>query len=156
MAKHMQHLKALREIAFDYGVGEHPDLASMARELSRSVYQNKPALAGDLLGSIASASDQQSQQRAEKPNIEKKYAVLGGSMFAGGMALAVYGFLHTKGGEFVAGEVSKESKTQLGGAGLAIAGAGGAVLYLGSQKSKRSASVTVGNGRIALSKRVSW
>ena len=33
-------------------------------------------------------------------------------MFAGGMALAVYGFLHTKGGEFVAGEVSKESKTQ--------------------------------------------
>ena len=48
MAKHMQHLKALREIAFDYGVGEHPDLASMARELSRSVYQNKPALAGDL------------------------------------------------------------------------------------------------------------
>jgi len=115
-----------------------------------------PALAGDLLGSIASASDQQSQQRAEKPNIEKKYAVLGGSMFAGGMALAVYGFLHTKGGEFVAGEVSKESKTQLGGAGLAIAGAGGAVLYLGSQKSKRSASVTVGNGRIALSKRVSW
>jgi predicted metal-dependent enzyme (double-stranded beta helix superfamily) len=48
MAKHMQHLKALREIAFDYGVGEHPDLASMARELSRSVYQNKPALVGDL------------------------------------------------------------------------------------------------------------
>lgn len=48
MAKHMQHLKALREIAFDYGVSEHPDLASMARELSCSVYQNKPALAGDL------------------------------------------------------------------------------------------------------------
>jgi len=48
MAKHMQHLKALREIAFDYGVGEHPDLATMARELSRTVYQNKQALVGDL------------------------------------------------------------------------------------------------------------
>ncbi len=48
MARHMQHLKALREIAFDHGVAEHPDLASMARELSRTVYQNKQALVGDL------------------------------------------------------------------------------------------------------------
>jgi predicted metal-dependent enzyme (double-stranded beta helix superfamily) len=48
MAKHMQHLKALREIAFDHGVGAHPDLASMARELSRVVYQNKQALVHDL------------------------------------------------------------------------------------------------------------
>ncbi|HET6553856.1 MAG TPA: cysteine dioxygenase family protein [Dyella sp.] len=44
MAKHMQHLKALRDIAFDYGVGEHPDLASMARELSRAVFQNRQSL----------------------------------------------------------------------------------------------------------------
>jgi hypothetical protein len=115
-----------------------------------------PALAGDLLSSVAKAAADQQQERAQKPSIEKKYAVLGGGLFVAGMALATYGFLHTKGGEFVAGEVSKESKTQLGGAGLAIAGAGGAVLYLGVQKSKRSASVTVGNGRIALSKRVSW
>ena len=113
-----------------------------------------PALAGDLQSSIAKAADQ--QQPAQKPRIEKTYAVLGGALFAGGLALATYSFLHTKGGEFVAGEVSKESKTELGAAGLAIAGAGGAVLYLGAQKSKRSASVTAGNGRIALSKRVSW
>lgn len=44
MAKHMQHLKALRDIAFDHGVTEHPDLASMARELSREVFRNKQAL----------------------------------------------------------------------------------------------------------------
>jgi hypothetical protein len=112
------------------------------------------ALAGDLMSSVAKAADQ--QEPAQKPRIEKTYAVLGGALFAGGMALATYGFLHTKGGEFVSGEVSKESKTQIGGAGLAIAGAGGAILYLGAQKSKRSASVTVGNGRVALSKRVSW
>ncbi|WP_243049943.1 cysteine dioxygenase family protein [Dyella sp. RRB7] len=48
MAKHMHHLKALRDIAFDYGVGEHPDLASMARELSRMVHQNRQALGSDL------------------------------------------------------------------------------------------------------------
>ena len=48
MAKHMHHLKALRDIAFDYGVGEHPDLASMARELSRLVHQNKSALSDHL------------------------------------------------------------------------------------------------------------
>lgn len=48
MAKHMQHLKALRDIAFSYGVGEHPDLASMARELSRMVYQNRQSLNDDL------------------------------------------------------------------------------------------------------------
>ena len=112
------------------------------------------ALAGDLQSSIAKAADQ--QQSGQKPSIEKPYAVLGGAMFAGGLALATYGFLHTKGGEFVSGEVSKEANTQLGGTGLAIAAVGGAVLYLGMQKSKRSAAVTVGNGRVALSKRVSW
>ena len=112
------------------------------------------ALAGDLSNSIAKAAEQQAA--AQKPKIEKTYAVLGGALFAGGLALATYGFLHTKGGEFVSGEVSKESNTKLGAAGLAIAGAGGAVLYLGSQKSKSSAAVTVREGRIALSKRVSW
>lgn len=44
MAKHMQHLKALRDIAFDYGVGAHPDLASMARALGRQVHQNRQVL----------------------------------------------------------------------------------------------------------------
>jgi hypothetical protein len=44
MAKHMQQLKALRDIAFDYGTGAHPDLASMARELSRTVHQNRQPL----------------------------------------------------------------------------------------------------------------
>ncbi|MFC4525212.1 cysteine dioxygenase family protein [Dyella halodurans] len=48
MARHMQHLKALRDIAFSCGVGEHPDLPSMARELSRMVFQNRQALNDDL------------------------------------------------------------------------------------------------------------
>lgn len=51
MARHMQHLKALRDIAFDYGTGDHPDLASMARELSRAVFQHRPSI-NDGLGDL--------------------------------------------------------------------------------------------------------
>jgi hypothetical protein len=112
------------------------------------------ALAGDLPASIAKAAEQEAQ--AQPTRIDKQYLWPGSALFVGGMALAVYGFLHTKGGDFVSGEVSKESKTELGGVGLAIAGLGGAVLYLGSQHSKRAPSITVGAGRIAVSKHVSW
>jgi hypothetical protein len=112
------------------------------------------ALAGDLGTSIAKAAEQQAQARPSK--IDNKYLWPGSALFVGGMALAVYGFLHTKGGDFVAGEVSKESKTEIGGAGLALAGLGGAVLYLGSQHAKRAPSITLGAGRLAVSKHVSW
>ena len=39
---------------------------------------------------------------------------------------------------------------------VAASGLGGAVLYLGSQHTKRAPSITVGAGRIAVSKHVSW
>ncbi len=48
MARHMQHLRALRDLAFDHGVGKHPDLATMARSLSRFVHQHKATLTADL------------------------------------------------------------------------------------------------------------
>jgi hypothetical protein len=112
------------------------------------------ALAGDLQSSIAKAAEQQAPARNTK--IDHTFLVPGSALFVGGMALAVYGFLHTKGGEFVAGEVSKESNAKLGGAGLALAGLGGAVLYLGSQHAKSAPSITVGAGRVAVSKQVSW
>ena len=53
MVRHMQHLKALRDIAFDYGTGDHPDLASMARELSRVVFQHRQSI-NDGLGDLRS------------------------------------------------------------------------------------------------------
>ena len=112
------------------------------------------ALGGDLGTSMARAAEQEAQARPSK--IDNKYLWPGSALFVGGMALAVYGFLHTKGGDSVSGEVSKESKTEIGGAGLALAGLGGAVLYLGSQHSTRAPSITVGAGRIAVSKHVSW
>ncbi len=112
------------------------------------------ALAGDLGTSIAKAAEQAAQ--AGPSRIDNKYLWPGSALFVGGMALAVYGFLHTKGGDSVSGEVSKESKTEIGGAGLAPAGLGGAGVYPGSQHSKGAPSITVGAGRIAVSKHVSW
>ena len=112
------------------------------------------SFAGDLLESAVKAAQQQAQ--AQPSRIDKAYLWPGAGLFVAGMSMAVYGFLHTSGGEFVSGEVSKESKTELGGAGLAIAGLGGGILYLGAQHAKRAPSITVGPGRITLAKRVSW
>ena len=40
MGKHSHTLKALREIALAYGVGEQPDLAAMARDLGAVIHRN--------------------------------------------------------------------------------------------------------------------
>lgn len=113
-----------------------------------------PSFAGDLLESAAKAA--QEQAKTQSPKIDKAYLWPGAVLFVTGMSMVVYGFMHTSGGEFVSGQVVAESKTTLGGAGLAVAGLGGAVLYLGAQRSKRAPSITVGPGRITLAKRVSW
>jgi hypothetical protein len=111
------------------------------------------AFAGDLRESVAKAAEEQAQQPQSR--IPNAYLWPGAALFVTGMTMTVYGFLHTSGGEFVSGQVSKESKTALGGAGLAVAGLGGAVLYFGSH-ANRAPSITVAPGRVTLSKRVSW
>jgi hypothetical protein len=111
------------------------------------------AFAGDLKDSIAKAAEEQAQQ--PKTTIPKPYLWSGAALFVAGMSVAVYGFLHTNGGEFVAGQVSTESKTELGAAGLAIAGAGGAILFLGS-KANRAPSITMAPGRMTVSKHIAW
>ena len=113
------------------------------------------SFAGDLHDSIARAA-QQPQERSAAPKIPTPYLVSGAALFVAGMSMTVYGFLHTSGGEFVSGAVSKEAKTGLGAAGLAVASAGGAVLYLGAHHAKRAPSVTLGPGQVTVSKRVSW
>jgi len=117
-----------------------------------------PGYAGDLQDSIARAAQTQPQQQEQRPpqKMDKAYLVSGASLFIVGMSMAVYGFLHTSGGEFVSGAVSKESKTGLGAAGLAIAGAGGAVLYWGAHKAKRAPSVTFGPKTFKVSKQLTW
>src|SRR5690348_7116827 len=91
------------------------------------------AFAGDLKDSIDRAAQQETAPGGSM-KMDKAFLISGASLFVVGMSMAVYGFLHTSGGEFVSGQVSKESKTGLGGAGLAIAGAGGAILYWGAHK----------------------
>lgn len=112
------------------------------------------SFAGDLLESAAKAAQEQAQ--TQPPKIDKAYLWPGAVLFVTGMSMVVYGFLHTSGGEFVSGQVSTESKTKIGGAGLGVAGLGGAILYLGVQHSKRVPSITIGPGRITVAKGVSW
>lgn len=115
------------------------------------------SFAGDLRDSIAKAAEQQPQQgQRPAPRMDNRYLVPGASLFVAGMAMAVYGFLHTSGGEFVSGSVSKESKTGLGGAGLAVAGAGGAVLFLGAKRAAKAPSVTFGPNGVKVSKQLTW
>jgi hypothetical protein len=113
------------------------------------------SVAGDLQDSIARAAVQQAQE-VPPAKIGRGYLVSGAALFVAGMSMAVYGFLHTNGGQFVSGQVSKESRTGLGGAGLAVAGAGGAILFLGSQRAKGAPFVTFAPDRLTISKRVGW
>ena len=110
-------------------------------------------------GDLQQSGDKAAQEEARaKPtgHMARTYLVSGVGLFAAGMSMAVYGFLHTGGGDFVSGQVTKESKTGLGAMGLALASAGGATLYLGSQRARTAASVTVGAGRVTVAKRLSW
>src|SRR5262245_38076938 len=115
------------------------------------------AWAGDLQKSIASATFEQPQSQPRPAGkIPASFLWPGAALFVAGMTMATYGFLHTSGGEFVSGEVSKESNTKLGGAGLAMAGAGGAILFLGHQRARSAPSIAVGPGRVAVAKKLSW
>jgi Na+/H+ antiporter NhaD/arsenite permease-like protein len=115
------------------------------------------AFAGDLAESIAKAVQEQTpREQARPPKIPKSYLIPGATLFVVGMGMVVYGFLHTSGGEFVSGSVSTESKTEIGGAGLAVAGAGGAILLLGAHQAKHAPSVLIGPNHFSVSKRVSW
>lgn len=112
------------------------------------------SFAGDLQDSIAKAAQQQPAPPSR--HLDNSYLIPGATLFGVGMGMAIYGFLHTSGGEFVSGQVSKESKTGLGAAGLAVAGAGGAILFIGSKRAAHAPSVTLAPGGLKVTKRVSW
>jgi len=113
------------------------------------------AYAGDLQQSAEKAA--QEQARAKPTHMDKAFLVPGLALFGVGMSMALYGFLHTSGSnDFVSGQVTKESNTALGAAGLAVAAGGGAVLFIGSERARTSAAVTVGAGRVTVVKRLTW
>lgn len=113
------------------------------------------AVAGDLQASVARAVAQQQTQSAGGP-IPKGYLWLGTGLFAGGMAIGVYGFLNNRNGEFPEfGEATATNK-QLGTAGLITAFAGGTVLFLGTRHARRLPSLTFGPGKVAVSHTLAW
>lgn len=109
-------------------------------------------------GDLQQSADKAAQEHARKPmHMDKAFLVPGLALFGVGMTMALYGFLHTSGSnDFVSGQVTKESNTALGAAGLAVAAGGGAVLFFGSERAKASASLTVGAGRVTVLKRLTW
>jgi len=114
------------------------------------------AFAGDLQQSIARAAEQQPQGRTPSTSTSRKPLVwVGSALFVGGMTLGLYSFINNKNGGFAEfGEADAVNK-KVGAAGLATAFGGGLLIFLGSHQQK-SPSVTVGAGRVSVSKRVSW
>jgi hypothetical protein len=119
--------------------------------------------AGDLRESVANATfDQTPRPQDQGIKIPSGYLWPGVALFASGMTMALYGFLHTSDGDYVTvpppggGGVSTSSNTALGASGLAVAAAGGALLFIGAKKGKAAPSIAVGRDRVAVTKRVSW
>jgi hypothetical protein len=119
--------------------------------------------AGDIRDSVANATfDQAAQTQDQGIKIPSGYLWPGVAMFAGGMAMALYGFLHTSDGQYVTvpppgqGGVSTSSNTALGASGLAVAAAGGALLFVGAKKGKSAPSIAIGPKGVSVVKRVAW
>jgi hypothetical protein len=113
------------------------------------------AFAGDLQQSIAKAAQTQQPERAPSKGTSKPLVWAGSALFVGGMAVGLTAFIKNQNGKFAEfGEANAVNK-KLGAAGLATAFGGGVLMFLGSHQ-KSSPSVTVGNGRVGVSKHVSW
>ena len=114
------------------------------------------AVAGDLQQSIANAAQQPSPPpRASSKGTSKALVWTGAALFVGGMTFGLYSFINNKNGGFAEfGEANAVNK-KAGAAGLATAFGGGVLIFLGSHRSN-SPSVTVGIGRVSVSKQVSW
>ena len=114
------------------------------------------AFAGDLQQSVANAAQQPSPPpRAPSKGTSKALVWTGAALFVGGMTFGLYSFINNKNGGFAEfGEANAVNK-KAGAAGLATAFGGGVLMFLGSRQSN-SPSVTVGIGRVSVSKQVSW
>jgi hypothetical protein len=115
-----------------------------------------PAFAGDLEKSIAKAA-QQEETRSRKNGGAKVLEYAGVGLFIGGMTVGLMAFMNNTNGEFAEfGEANAVNK-KLGAAGLCIAFAGGALVYLGHSRAAKSApDVTVAPGLMKVSKKISW
>jgi len=122
-----------------------------------------PAFADGIRDSAAAAVEQAvAQQPVTSPatsssRVRRSHFWPGAILFAGGMALATYGFLHTTDGDYVEpSDASKLSKTGLGIGGLAIAAGGGALMLLGARPATGSSALTHAGPTVRIAKHLSW
>jgi hypothetical protein len=119
-----------------------------------------PASAQDLRKSVANAVESEAEQPPPVKSPASKNGVFwaGTAMFVAGMGVGLYGFINDKNGKYAEfGEANSENK-HLGAAGLSVAFAGGALMFLGSRQGhlKAAPSIAVGPHALAVTKRVSW
>jgi hypothetical protein len=113
------------------------------------------AFAGDLQQSIARAAQQPPPATAPSKSASKPLMWAGAALFVTGMTVGLTAFIKNQNGQFAEfGEANAVNK-KLGTAGLATAFGGGVLMFLGSRRAN-SPSVTVGVGRVSVSKQVSW
>lgn len=119
-----------------------------------------PAAAGELRANVAKAVEQQEQ--AARPaataqqSMPKIYLWSGAALFAGGMVVAMNGFLNNRNGEFPEFGEAESTNVAMGAAGLATAVGGGMLLLLGKKHAARMSSVSVAPGRVSAAARLSW
>jgi hypothetical protein len=112
------------------------------------------ATAGDLRESIAKAGTEQTPSAGGR--IPKGYLWTGTTLFVGGMAVGLYGFLNNKNGSFPEFGEANSTNRGLGTAGLVTAFVGGTVLFLGARRANASPSITVAPGKMSVTKTVKW
>jgi hypothetical protein len=122
---------------------------------------SSPAFAGDLMESIANAAAHQAAQSQPPPPvatrpIPKKYLWPGVAMFAGGLTVGLYEFMHNKNGEFPGNNEYSATDKVVGGVALGTAFAGGWLLYLGSRAPRSSATAAVVPGGVKVAARIAW
>ena len=113
-----------------------------------------PAAAGDLRESIAKAGTEQTPSAGGR--IPKGYLWTGTTLFVGGMAVGLYGFLNNKNGKFPEFGEFNATDRKLGTVGLVTAFVGGTVLFLGARRANASPSITVAPGKMSMTKTVKW
>jgi hypothetical protein len=80
----------------------------------------------------------------------------GAALFAGGLGVALYGFINDKNGKFSEFGEAHSSNKHLGAAGISMAFGGGALMFLSSHLGRYAPDVQAGPGSLSVSKRVSW
>jgi len=114
-----------------------------------------PAVAGDLAASVAKAAEQPTLAKP-RASASRTPVILGTAMFIGGMATGLYAFINDRNGSYAEFGEATSSNKPLGAAGLGIAFAGGALIFLGTHGAKHAPAIAVAPGTVKVSKQLSW